>query len=126
MRRFKPIPLAVSGQILLYAVQYLIIPRLFWISPSDTARNITAIVLSTGIIALVWMLAVSDKLVGWILGIIPYFLLILAFHPAYSYGIGNGMFDFDILTIVILSFFVMATEIAVWSIIKACQFLQKR
>lgn len=117
-RHIKSFCLAILGQIVLYGIQYIALPAFLWISPYDTARNLVFIVLSTILLSLVWMLLVSICLSGWLVGIIPYTLAVCIYHPDSAYGIGVGMVDFSVITVIIYSLLILLSEFVMWFTIK--------
>lgn len=114
----KQFLLALYGQLALYILQFLILPRICQISAFDTVRNTWAIILSTLILSIIWMLFVSDKFSGWLVGIAPYFLAVCVYRPINAYGIGCLMFEIESLTIALISLTVLLVEFITWCVIK--------
>ncbi len=105
-------------QIVLYVLQFLILPSVYYISPFDVARSMIAIFLSTLFITIVGMTFFSDALRNWLLGLILHLALVIIYHPDDIYGIGNGMFDFDIITMIFIFLLIMGTQVFVWLFLK--------
>ena len=117
---------AVSGQITVYVIQYLILPFFIHISAYDPLRNKLAIVISAACISAIWMAFIRTRFSGWIAGIVPYTILATFFNPHDYYGIGVGVFDIGVITIAIYSFFVIVTELVVWVVINLIRKYMKR
>ncbi len=113
-------------QIVLYVLQFLILPSVYYISPFDVARSLIAIFLSTLFITIVGMTFFSDALRNWLLGLLLHLALMMLYHPDNIYGIGNGMFDFDIITITIIFLLIMGTQIFVWLFVKLFRRINKK
>lgn len=77
-----------------------------------------AISITTAVISIVGMLLFSDQLRFWLGTIVIYAILVLIYHPDNLYGIGYGMFANDIISIVVLTFNVMAVQIVCWIVVK--------
>ena len=104
-------------QIVLFLIQFVIIPSFYYISPYDTARCLVVIISTTSLV-LVFGMIKYKRLLGWLLGLIVYGVLIMLYHPNNIYGIGNGIFDFDIITISIFIFLNFIIQFIIWCCIK--------
>ena len=116
----------IISQIILYVLQFVILPSVYYVSPFDVLRSSVVILLSTLIVTIVGMSFFSDSLRGWFLGLLLHFVLMLAYHPDNIYGIGNGMFDFDIITISFVSLLIMVTQVFVWIFLKVLNRISKK
>lgn len=121
----KPFLMALCGQLVLYGIQYLILPHILRISAFDDAKNTLSIVISTLILSIIWMVLVSDHFSGWLVGIVLYFFAVQVYRPINAYGIGCRMFEIESLTIGLLSFTVLMIESLVWILIKIVRKLHK-
>ncbi len=121
----KPFLMALCGQLALYGIQFLILPHILRISAFDDARNTIAIIISTLVLTLVWMVFVSDRFLGWFVGIGLYFLAVHVYRPINAYGIGCRMFEIESLTIGILSLIVLMIESLAWIMIKVVRNLHR-
>ena len=104
-------------QIALFLIQFVIIPSVYYISPYDTARCLVVII-STTTFVLIFGMVKYKRLLGWLLGLIVYGVLIMLYHPNNIYGIGNGIFDFDVITITIFIFLNFAIQLIILCCIK--------
>lgn len=118
MTRLKQLFYPVLFQILLYAVQFIIAPRIYYISPYDVMRSIVFIVISVCLITTWGMVRFSHNYIGWILGLFVYAFLVIVYHPNNLYGIGSGMFDFDLITIGIFVLLTFVLQLLIWVILR--------
>lgn len=104
--------------ILLYIIQYIILPHIIIIYPSDVERVYLTIILSTLLIVLPTMAFLADRFRYWLIFLLLYPILVVLYHPANIYGIGYGMFSIGLLTIVFLTIAVLLTEFLCWGLVK--------
>ena len=118
LKTMKKLLASLISQLTIYVVQFLLLPAVVHIYPSDSHRNFMAISITTAVISIVGMLLFSDQLRFWLGTIVIYAILVLIYHPDNLYGIGYGMFANDIISIVVLTFNVMAVQIVCWIVVK--------
>ena len=104
-------------QILLYFVQFIFIPSIYYISPYDIMRSFALLIITVCSITTLGMKMVSSNLGGWLLGLGVYTFLVIGYHPNNLYGIGNGMFDFDIIAISIIIILTLVLQLLIWIIL---------
>lgn len=106
-------------QMIIYGIQYWIIPNIITVYPSDFEKNIMILVFTTFFITTIMMLLDSCSLLQWGLSFFVYPILILLYHPNYVYGIGYGIFAIDWISILFISIIVFGVEVITWAVIKA-------
>lgn len=104
---------------IIYGIQYWIIPNIITVYPSDFEKNIMILVFTTFFITTIMMLLDSCSLLQWGLSFFVYPILILLYHPNYVYGIGYGIFAIDWISILFISIIVFGVEVITWAVIKA-------
>ncbi len=124
--KIKKVLSPIISQVVLYVLQFLILPSVYYVSPFDILRSSIVVFLSTLVITIIGMSFFSDSFRGWFLGLLLHFALMLVYHPDNVYGIGNGMFDFDIITMLFVSLLIMVTQISVWLFLKLLKRINKK
>ena len=125
MKKLYSFLCGICFQVLLYVIQYLILPNILQISPYDIAKGLFVVVISTVLLSVLGM-AKSRHFFGWLIGYVAYVVLVFLYHPNNVYGIGTGMFDFDIITITILSFSVFVLETIVFAFYTLLSYWKKK
>lgn len=119
----KIIALLIS-QITIYLIQFLLVPIVIHIYPSDLHGNFVAICTTTAIITIAGMLMFTDKLRLWLNTIVIYAILVFIYHPNHLYGIGYGMFTNNSIQIVVLIFTVIVIQMVCWIFVKCLKLLK--
>ena len=112
----RTILLPIASQLLLYVVQFLVIPRVIFISPADAKRNRITIIATSAILSFVVMILFADNFLFWLIGIVLYYIAVMIHCPDALYGIGYGLFSIKNISITIITLSVLGTEFAVWVI----------
>jgi hypothetical protein len=109
--KLRNLMMTILCQLVIYLVQFVVVPVFVDIYPSDTLRGTLAICVSTLFLSFGGMTKISRKYHYWIVGIIPYTMLLFFYRP---YGITDGFWGVDIP---IISLLVLANEFAIWVIV---------
>ena len=105
-------------QFALFFLQYVILPAIYTIYPSDAEQILNAISISsisTYIAAMSFNKKI--KLRYWIFSFPVYVIATSIYHPQNIYGIGYGMFGIPWFTIVFLALVVFVCEILSWTLL---------
>jgi len=131
----KAILKVLLSDFILYVLQFLIIPLLY--SKVFGRRNEATAVLciTTVIITLIAMIAFSDKMRFWLLGLIFYTTLIFLYAPEGAYGVGLRGLDLDgmhsyydystrYIGIAIVVIWVLILQLLVWCFVKLLKLIK--
>lgn len=80
----------IITMIILYSVQFLILPRFFTTTGNE---GWIGFFITTLLCVIVGIIFLSDKLILWFLGDFIYLILLFIYHPAGAYGIGMKGLD---------------------------------
>jgi len=106
--------IAGSFQLLLYLVQFLLVPVFYFPGPHD---NSYILIITTIIIVFLGMFSFNRNLIYWITSIPLYYIFVNLYHPQFIYGIYYRDPIFGYMTspnILIISMVVLFIEILVW------------
>ncbi len=131
----KTILKVLLSYFILYVLQFLIIP-LFYDEIIGGGNEATAVLcITTVIITLIGMIAFSDKLRFWLLGLLFYTALIFLYTPEGAYGIGMWGIDLDgthshyepsaryiVITVVVI--LVLLIQLSVWCFVKLLKLIK--
>lgn len=119
---WKDIFLPGASQVVLFIIQFFLLPVIIHIYPSDAARQSIALVLTTAVTTVLFGFH-ARKIIYWLLSYLLYILLVILYHPDYLYGIGYGMFAAPIFSIIPLCALVLIVELAalliLWGIMRS-------
>ncbi|AEV69935.1 hypothetical protein [Acetivibrio clariflavus] len=131
----KAILKVLLSDFILYVLQFLIIPLLY--SKVFGRRNEATAVLciTTVIITLIAMIAFSDKMRFWLLGLVFYTALIFLYSPGDAYGIGLLGIDLDgshsyydpsarYIGITVVVILVLLMQLSVWCFVKLLKLIK--
>lgn len=121
--RKKHIPILM--QMILYIIQFVIIPSIIDIYPSDVHRHFLIIAVTTMVVSLIGMILFSCYFRYWVLGGLIYFILVNIYHPTYIYGIDYGILP-KIISIIGLMIMILLFEFAMWVLIKLYKYILKK
>ena len=113
-------------QIGLYVLQYIIIPVLFKISPTDINGNCIIIIITTVLVSGVGIYYVT-QLRYWCSTITLYYVLIQIYHPQNTYGLDySSHIPFTRISVYVLTVLVLIAQIILYLFIKGIQRICKR
>ena len=113
-------------QVVLYSLQFVILPSVYYISPSDIVRTAVEIILSTLFITIVGMIFFRNEFRWRLLGWLVHLVLMTIYHSDNIFSMGNGMFDFNVITITFVSLLILGTQILVWLFMKFSNRMNKK
>ena len=114
MKRLIP-PLS---QLTIYVAQYLLLPLLVTVYPTDTTTIYLLVFSSAFLVSGIAMLRSHAGLSGWLISVVLYPVLVALYHPEHWFGIGYGMFALPAIMIMILSATVLLGELAAFLCVK--------
>lgn len=112
--KLKIIAIAMVFQLIIYVVQYILLPVVYVPKPYDESSCYLVLGFSTFIIVFVGQMLFVKKVYGWICSFFIYPMLIVIYHPAEIYGIGYrqhsliNLVEFDIF---LVTTFVLCIEL---------------
>jgi hypothetical protein len=116
--KMKKVIYPIFFQFLLYLIQFIGVPLLTVIAPSDNARQLGIIISSTSIITFIGMFFFERRIRYWGLGYCLYLALVLSFRPFKVYGIdGSTFLSLNILRVLSLSFIVLIVEMSIFILV---------
>ena len=107
----KDVFLPCASQVVLYVIQFFLLPAIIHIYPTDASRQSIALIFTTAVTTVLFGIH-TRKILFWLLSFILYILLVVLYHPDYLYGIGYGMFAAPIFSIIPLCALVLIVELA--------------
>lgn len=126
----RNICMAAMIQLLLYLLQYILLPIIIFPSPMNATLNDLILLFTTGIVSLVGMYMLVDKFIYWVITIPMYYLLVKAYCPTGLYGINYHHPQFGYLAsreVPLVTGFILVCELCAWIIVKIINsFIAKR
>jgi hypothetical protein len=125
----------LTSEIVLYAVQFLLLPLIYPAVLGRGNEGAVALLLTTTFITAASVIIFSGKIKYWLLSFPAYVLLLFLYTPARAYGIGIVGLDLDglasrydhserifgIVVVVVIVFFI---QLLTYAIIKAVKILK--
>lgn len=79
-------------QIMLYFIQYIVMPSIFILNPAQTTFNSILLLISTILVLFVSVYYYTDRILYWAASFFVYPILVKVYHPNFAYGIGYDGF----------------------------------
>ena len=123
----KTVFVPIFSQLILYTLQFLILPPIISVYSTDAERTFWIIFISTVVVSIISMWFFSDRFRWWLVGLITYPILTYMYHPGNIYGIGGSPLDIygGLISVITLTFIVFCCELTVWGIVKLSRLLQR-
>ncbi len=124
----KQFSIAFLFQLILYVVQYLLTPKIYFFGPHGGDPMSVFLFISTAVIAFIGMYRFVPNLIYWLLTIPFYYIFVDLYHPEDIYGIDycDPLFGYmtspNVLTITIS---ILATQVFVWIIVALIRLILK-
>lgn len=125
----KRITIALVFQIMIYVVQYVLIPFVYEPKPYDENACYLVLGLSTFIVTLIGQAFFIKKIYGWVCSLFIYPVLVLIYHPTEIYGIGYRGHALIVVTeidVLVWTIFVLGVELLTCIIVYIVNFIKKK
>jgi hypothetical protein len=126
---------AVMSDIVLYILQFLIIP-LFYANVRQVNEGALIIIVTTVLVSAIGMFAFTDRIGFWLLGFVLYVVLMIIYTPQGAYRIGITGIDLDglhskydaskrFISIAAVAVGVLILQLGTWGVVKLIKTLSQ-